>query len=203
MTSKLADHLRALPDDGLGALLQLRPDLVVPVPADIGALAGRVQGRVSVARVLDGLDQFTLEVLDGLRVVRDASGSAAVSRLLALTAEAGIDAATVHEAVDRLRARFVAYGSDGTLRLVAAVDELTSPYPAGLGRRAAEFDLDAADLVADPAKLRRTVLAAPPEARAVLDRLAAGPPVGSVQPAVLRRPDADSPVRWLVDHHLL
>src|SRR5689334_3409385 len=102
MTSKLADHLRALPDDGLGALLQLRPDLAVPVPADIGALAGRVQGRVSVARVLDALDQFTLEVLDGLRVVRDGSGVAAVANLLALTTEAGVDPAVVRTAVDRL-----------------------------------------------------------------------------------------------------
>jgi hypothetical protein len=89
------------------------------------------------------------------------------------------------------------------LRLVGAVDELTSPYPAGLGRPAAEFDADAAELVADPAKLRRTVLAATPEARAVLDRLAAGPPVGSVQPHLLRQTGADSPVRWLVEHHLL
>jgi hypothetical protein len=48
MTVKLADHLRALPDEGLGALLQLRPDLVVPVPGDISQLASRLQSRVSV-----------------------------------------------------------------------------------------------------------------------------------------------------------
>src|SRR5258706_428820 len=36
-----------------------------------------------------------------------------------------------------------------------------------------------ADLCADPAGLRRPVPAAPPPARAVLDRLAAGPPVGT------------------------
>ncbi len=35
MTTSLADHLRSLPDESLAALLQLRPDLVVPVPADI------------------------------------------------------------------------------------------------------------------------------------------------------------------------
>ncbi|WP_213455262.1 helicase-associated domain-containing protein, partial [Rhizomonospora bruguierae] len=37
-------------------------------------------------------------------------------------------------------------------------------------------------------------------ARAVLDRLAAGPPVGTVAPG---GPPADSPVRWLVDNGLL
>ena len=70
MTSTLTEHLRALTDDGLGALLRARPDLVVPPVADLAALASRVNGRASVARALDGLDQFTLEVLDGLRLVR-------------------------------------------------------------------------------------------------------------------------------------
>lgn len=224
MSSKLADQLRALPDDGLGALLRLRPDLAVPVPADVSALASRLQGRASVARVLDALDQFTLEILDGLRLVRDASGAASVPALLTLTAEAGVDAAEARAAIDRLRARFVVYGLDGeVLHLVHAVDELLPPYPAGLGRPAVELDDDVAELVADPAGLRRVLLSAPPEARAVLDRLAAGPPVGSVQTGLLqpaKRPSkarksrgtgddggavagTDSPVRWLVDHLLL
>ena len=63
MTTSLADHLRSLPDESLAALLQLRPDLVVPVPADISALAIRAQSRVSVARALDGLDQFTRDLI--------------------------------------------------------------------------------------------------------------------------------------------
>jgi hypothetical protein len=204
MTSPLAQHLRALPDDGLGALLQLRPDLVVPVPADISSLAARAQSRVSVARALDGLDLFTLEVLDGLRLVRDHAGGATVEELLALTAEAGVEAARVRAAVDRLRARFLVYGQDGPLYVVKAIDELTSPYPAGLGRSAVDLDEAVAELAADPAGLRRTLLSAPPEARAVLDRLAAGPPVGTVQPGTLRpSADAESPVRWLVEHRLL
>ncbi len=186
MTSKLAEHLRTLPDDGLGALLQLRPDLVVPVPADISVLASRAQGRVSVALALDGLDQFTLEVLDGLRLVRDETGVADVETLLTLATEAGAEPAVVRAAVDRLRARFLVFGAEDALHLVRAIDELTSPYPAGLGRPAAELDGEVADLVADPARLRRTVLSAPPEARAVLDRLAAGPPVGTVSTAALR-----------------
>ncbi len=203
MTSRLADHLRALPDDGLGALLQLRPDLVVPIPSDISALAARAQSRVSVARALDSLDRFTLEILDGLRLVRGEDGTAAAEAVLALAAEAGVEPARVRAAVDRLRARFLIYGPDNAMNLVKAIDELTSPYPAGLGRPAADLDPDVATLVADPAGLRRTLLSAPPEARAVLDRLSAGPPVGSVQPGVLRSRDGDSPVRWLVDHLLV
>jgi hypothetical protein len=211
MTSKLADQLRALPDDGLGALLQLRPDLVIPLPPDIGSLASRLQSRESVSRVLDQLDRFTLEVLDGLRLVRDSSGVAAVSDLLALTTQAGVSDVLVHEALNRLRARFLTYRPDedgydnhgATLRLVGAIDELTPATPAGLGRPAGQLDPLAGALTADPAQLRRTVLLAPPEARAVLDRLAVNGPLGSVQPSVLRSPQSDTPVRWLIDKHLL
>ena len=241
MTSTLADHLRAASDDELGALLQLRPDLAVPVPADISQLAGRVQSRVSVARALDGLDRFTLEVLDGLRYVRGEDGCASVETLLTLTAAAGVDSARVREAVDRLRQLRLVYspyvhGDDNQLCLVGVLDELLGPYPAGLGRPAAELveeawasspdgwrrerprparsraagdeagadglpepPVDPVALAADPAGLRRALLAAPPEARAVLDRLAEGPPLGQ---AASQAPLA-GPVQWLVEHGLL
>src|SRR6266704_579522 len=87
------------------------------------------------------------------------------------------------------------------LRVVPAVDEVGSPYPAGLGRPASHLDPAAAALCADPAGLRRTVLAAPPPARAVLDRLAAGPPVGSTTAGATG--DPDNPVGWLVANDLL
>src|SRR5215469_2742846 len=167
MTSTLVDQLRALPEDALGALLRRRPDLVVPVPGDLSVLASRLQSKVSVARALDRLDQFTLDVLDGLRLVRDDSGVAALPALLVLSAEAGIESGRVEAAVERLRALFLAYGPPGQLRLVRMVDELTTMHPFDLGRPASELDPDAADLVADPAGLRRTLLSAPPEARAV------------------------------------
>jgi Helicase conserved C-terminal domain len=222
MTSTLTEHLRALTDDGLGALLRARPDLVVPPVSDLAALASRVNGRASVARALDGLDQFTLEVLDGLRLVRGPDGSAAVETLYAMAAEQGTEARVVQQAVQRLRDLCLVVGPDAAVKLAPAVDELTSPYPAGLGRPADELDPDVAMLVEDAAGLRRMLLSAPPEARAVLDRLAAGPPVGTVTPSTLRGADGrsassragvdgrsassraeDSPVRWLVDHQLL
>ncbi|MEH1166391.1 helicase-associated domain-containing protein [Micromonospora sp. CPCC 205539] len=222
MTTSLADHLRSLPDEALAALLQLRPDLVVPVPADVSALANRAQSRVSVARALDGLDQFTLQILDAARLTRVAGdGTTATEAVLAMaTAGPRPPAPTaVRAAVDRLRALFLLYGPEHALEVAPAVDEV-SPYPAGLGRPADELDPRTAALCADPAKLRRTLLAAPPSARAILDRLAAGPPVGSVPPGALQAPPlgADdavlsdptnggaptgSPVRWLVDNRLL
>jgi Helicase conserved C-terminal domain len=202
MSAGFADQVRGLSNDELAALLRLRPDLVVPVPGDLSALAARAQARVSVARALDPLDRFTLEILDALRLSR-VDGQTSVDAVLALTAAARPvpDPAAVRAAVDRLRELFVVYGDDDALRVVAGVDEVSPPYPAGLGRPAADLDLEAEGLCADAAGLRRTVLAAPPTSRAVLDRLAAGPPVGTTTEAATA--DPDSPVGWLVARHLL
>ncbi|WP_229071879.1 helicase-associated domain-containing protein [Actinoplanes sp. DH11] len=222
MATTFADQLRSLPDEALGTLIQLRPDLVVPVPADISALAVRAQSRNSVARCLDGLDEFTLLILDATRLSRATTTAlTSVDAILELTA--GVDPDDVRAAIDRLRARFLLHGPPEALQVVGAVDEVTSPYPAGLGRPADFLDAQAGALVADRAKLRRTVLSAPPAARAVLDRLAAGPPIGALNRASLNRaapgraddgtpdggkPDTDraevaEPVRWLVDQHVL
>ena len=202
MTTGFADQIRELPDDRLAALLRLRPDLVVPVPADLSALAARAQARVSVARALDTLDRFTLEILDALRLAR-VDGRADVDAVLALTAAAhpAPDPVTVRAALDRLRELFLVYGPEDELTVVPGVDEVTSLYPAGLGRPAAELDPAAALLCADAAGLRRTVLAAPPPSRAVLDRLAAGPPIGSTTTGATA--DPDSAVGWLVERRLL
>jgi XPB/Ssl2-like helicase family protein len=197
MATTFADQLRSLTDEALGALIQLRPDLVVPVPADVSALAVRAQSRGSVARCLDGLDEFTLQILDAARLSR--SVDTALTSVDAIVELAGGTASDdVRVAVDRLRVRFLLFGSPDALAVTGAVDEVTSPYPAGLGRPADYLDPRAGALCADRAKLRRTVLAAPPAARAVLDRLAAGPPIGA-----LTRDAVAEPIRWLVEQHVL
>ncbi|SDY63803.1 Helicase conserved C-terminal domain-containing protein [Asanoa ishikariensis] len=194
----LVDQLRSLPDEALAALLRMRPDLVVPVPSDLSALALRAQTRASIARVLDGFDRFTLEILDAARLSRGGPDETTSLETI-FTLATGVDRDTARAAIDRLRARFVLYGPENALSITVGVDEVSSPYPAGLGRPAGLLDASAAELVADPARLRRTVLAAPQPARAVLDRLAAGPPVGTLAGGG----DAGSPVRWLVDNALL
>ncbi|HEY3501227.1 MAG TPA: helicase-associated domain-containing protein [Actinocatenispora sp.] len=196
MPTTLVDHLRRMSDRDLGALFGARPDLAVPVPTDLSALASRAQSRLSLARALEGLDRFTLEILDALRLATEDAGSTTLTAVLDLAT--GAPAERVREAVTALRRLAVAYGPDDAIGLARGVSELCSPYPAGLGRPAVELDPEAAVLAADPARLRRELLAAPPEARAVLDRLAAGPPVGTVREA-----GAGTPVGWLLDHHLL
>src|SRR3954464_6335433 len=121
MATNLTDVLRALSDEALGALLQLRPDLVVPVPADLAALAARAQSRGSVARCLDGLDQYTLQVLDAVRLSWDGQHTteAAALRLAGGTPHA-------RQALDRLRARFLIYGPPDDLHVCGAITEVTS-----------------------------------------------------------------------------
>src|SRR5256714_10667160 len=175
MSTGFADQVRELSDDELAVLLRLRPDLVVPVPADLSALALRAQSRVSVARALDPLDRFTLEILDALRLTQGEDGGTSVDAVLALTGAArpAPDQGAVRSAIDRVRSLFLVYGSDDELRVLPAVGEVSPPYPAGLGRPAGKLDAAAAALCTGPAGLRRTLLAAPPPSRAVLDRLGA------------------------------
>src|SRR3954452_16117210 len=135
MATNLSDLLRALPDEALGALLQLRPDLVVPVPSDLSALSASAQPRGSVARCLDGLDQFTLEILDAVRLSWDGETTSEAAAL----ALAG-DTPAARVALGRLRDRFLVYGTPRDLHVAGAVSEVTSPSPAGLGRPAEQLD---------------------------------------------------------------
>src|SRR5689334_155685 len=144
MASTLTDHLRALSDEALAALLARRPDLLTPPASDLSALAARAQSRVSVARALDGLDLFTIEILDACRLTRanEEPGTTSLSAVLALTS--AVPAASVRGAVAHLQDLLLVYGSEPALHVVASVDEVSTPYPAGLGRPAALLDAAAA-----------------------------------------------------------
>ena len=201
MTGTLTDFLRALPDDALAALLARRPDLLTPAPTDLSTLAARAQSRVSVARALEGLDLFTLEILDAARITRTPEEGDTTSTDAVLSWAAPSDGRMVRAALERLQRLLILYGEPDALHLVASVDEICSPYPAGLGRPAAELGAGASALAEDAAGLRRALLAATPASRAVLDRLAAGPPVGTVATGAIG--DPDSAVGALVARHLL
>jgi hypothetical protein len=103
------------------------------------------------------------------------------------------------------------YGPTLDLRTVPGLDELLGPNPAGLGPHldpvpdglpeAVGQALGSAPGRTETAVALDTLLAqAPPGARAILDALAWGPPVGVVPPAGSRPRDA---VNWLVTTHLL
>ncbi|MFI6518587.1 helicase-associated domain-containing protein [Spirillospora sp. NPDC050679] len=223
-----ADWLRARGDDELRALLSARPELITPMPADLTALAARAATPAATSRALDRLDRFALAVLEALLVLpRQATAAKAAARLAdALSvrrkqAEAaladlrrsglvwggggpqpapGVRQAFPHPAGLGPPVREV-FASYPTERLAALVTDLTGTGPRGFPDSGRLLD-QLADLLADPGEL---IEGAGPEARAALDQLAWGPPVGRVSDA--RRPvradTAASPVERLLARGLL
>jgi hypothetical protein len=202
----LADWLRARGDRQLARLLRLRPDLVLPAPADITGLAGRVAVRTSTQRAVDTLDAFTLRVLEQLVLA------------------AGPDDTVVAPPPDGLDALFdlaLIWGDPGLVHLAPTVRESVGQYPAGLGRPAAVLFAMVADLqlvpvlrhlglppsgqpragagvaevLADPQRLEQLLAEAAAEGdgeeQEILLRLAAGPPVGTVRNTRLSSVEAE------------
>ena len=228
----LADWLRTRSDAELGDLLCRRPDLLVPVPADIGALAARACIRLSVVRALERLNQFTLELVDAIVLLGDEASTAG---LLALVGDAAPEPA-IRRGLDVLRANALVWGGDDRLHLVGGVREIGATYPAGLGRPVAvclerhsrpqlALIVEAlglpdgstqhaaiaavatafADRAWLDALLARADAEVGSEAGEVLQALANGPPLGSVADALrpVSAASADTPVRWLLAHALL
>ncbi|HEV2088461.1 MAG TPA: hypothetical protein VGR21_09125, partial [Cryptosporangiaceae bacterium] len=232
-TTSLADHLRALTDERLVALFAARPDLAVPVPTDLSVLAQRAHTRMSVARALDQLDRFELEMLDALRLAAGEDDHRADrSAVLALLGPCPGPhlAAEADRALDRLIELALVWPVGTVLHLVGAVAEV-SGYPAGLGRPVGRLVsghtsaqlapvLDAlhlpatrqpvagavlAEAFADPVRVRGLLERCPAEARSVVEKLALGPPVGTVRDARrrLEASEPDGPIHWLLVHGLL
>ncbi len=219
----LAEELRGRADAELARLLRERPDLTVPVPADLSALAARAAGRVSVQRVVDGLDTASLQVLEVLVVLPEPTTATAVSRRW------GADADPV---LARLRRLGLLWGSERRLYLVRAARDLFEPHPAGLGPPLAEAlgrrspsrltelledlgrpptaDPDTAlvrlaEHLGDEQVLQELLGHAPEGARQVLDHLTWGPPSGRLPDAdrPVRSATASGPVEWLLARGLL
>ncbi|MCW2902471.1 MAG: hypothetical protein JWO67_4736 [Streptosporangiaceae bacterium] len=221
-----ADWLRARSDDDLRTMLALRPELMTPVPADLGALAARAAAASSVSRALDRLDQFTLNVLETLLVLsQPVAWQALVGQLR------GVSEREVRKVVDRLRATGLAWGEEAALRTAPGVRQ-AFPHPAGLGPPAREafasypvdrlralidaLGLPAPTAFADPAEMTAMLterLSAPadlieaagPAAGAALNELTWGPPVGRVDNArrAVRVDTANSPIEQLLARGLL
>ncbi|EME99829.1 helicase C-terminal domain-containing protein [Streptomyces mobaraensis NBRC 13819 = DSM 40847] len=226
----LAEELRARPDEALAELLRARPDLVNPVPGDLTQLATRAATRASVARALDRLDRFVLQVAEALAVAPDPCPYERLAGLM--TGDEPTDprvAAELPRAVAELRRQALVWGGDDRLRLVRTARELLAPSASrpsatGLGPTVAEATagmspgrlqkiIEAAglptthdpvtavaaltELFEDRARMAALLARAPEGARAVLERLAWGPPYGTVtaEPA--------PHLRWLLDRGLL
>lgn len=131
--------LRARSNEELTALLNARPDLAQPVPADIGALAHRATSRNAVLRALERLDRFTLQVLESVVALGDDRLSEPVgarpediARGLDLTPSASAGKDPLDHALDTLSALALVWPDQGRLRPVQVLRELL-PQPAQLG----------------------------------------------------------------------
>ncbi|MEO9238632.1 MAG: helicase-associated domain-containing protein, partial [Jatrophihabitantaceae bacterium] len=193
----------------------------MPAPVDLATLARRASVRTSISRALDGLDAFTLRTLEVISSLESPVPLAGVQEWFSPP-----NRAAVEQAVRELQDWALVWGADSALHPVGAVREVLGPYPAGLGRSAASLFTAVNDLAMAPV-LRR--LGLPPTGqprsgsaaaqavterlaeliadcteaeRAILDRLAAGPPIGAVRdPGPTGTPA--NPARGLVERGLL
>jgi XPB/Ssl2-like helicase family protein len=202
--TSLTEWLRGRDDRQVARLLRLRPDLALPAPPDFAALAGRIGVRTSTQRAVDGLDAPTLRVLEQL--VLTADDADAIEATDALPNE-----------VDTLLDLALIWGDTDLLHLTATVREAVGPYPGGLGRPAAHLlrlvpDVQLAPVLrrlgeppasqpaagetvaavlADPDRVRELLADVDDAEREILDKLAAGPPIGSVRSTRLAPAEAE------------
>jgi len=188
----LADQLRTWPDERLGALLAVRPDLGTPAPQDSGQLASRAATRSSLTRALDRLTRLDLATLDALVVLGPTTREA-------LIAAVNADADAVAASVDRLEEFALAWSSTAGLRALTGVAEVLTGGPdAGLsGLRPSS---------AEPlAHVDRLLAELSPEARAMLAHVVdnGGEAATGSARTTIRPEDAATPAEELLSRGLL
>ncbi len=192
----LADWLAARTDDELVTLLELRPDLAVPLPSSMSVLAARAEQRASVLRATDELDTLEFAVIETL-AVHGATypGRRATplprTRLHELLGDR-VSAAAIDAAVARLTARALAWGADALYLAAAAKEAL--PWPLGSTTEIPDA-LTESEIVAALSDIG-------PAERSLLDKLATTGPRGRTRDAA---PDAppERPVPRLLALRLL
>jgi len=173
-----SDYLRSVDDAALVSLFSARPDLVTPVPPDIASLAVRACSAPSLARAIDSLNKWQLQVLEATVNVNEPF---AEKTIVSLTDK---EAAKALEHLIRIG---LVYPSDDGLRVPTQLREVLGAEPAGLGP-------------ASMVKLKLTELAqVPDDSKKVLERLMWGPPRGSV--GDIKNPGPG--IAWLLEKKFL
>ena len=171
--ASLTQWLRARTDAELAQLLARRPDLALPAPPDLPSLANRLSVRSSVQRAVDGLDAFVLRVLEAIVLTATTDRPIAFAEAVDLLGD--VDPGDLDRALSELLDLSLVWGDAAHLELVTSVRESVGSYPAGLGRPART--LLRRDLTDVDGLLERCT----PEELQLLQRLAGGPPVGTVR----------------------
>lgn len=173
-----SDYLRSVDDAALISLFSARPDLVTPVPPDIASLAVRACSAPSLARAIDSLNKWQLQVLEAVVSVNEPFTEKAIASLTDKQAES---------ALEHLIKVGLVYPSDDGLRVPTQLREVLGAEPAGLGP-------------ASMVKLKLSEIAqAPEDSKKILERLMWGPPRGSV--GDIKNPG--SGIAWLLEKKFL
>jgi hypothetical protein len=170
--------LRSVDDAALISLFSARPDLVTPVPPDIASLAVRACSAPSLARAIDSLNKWQLQVLEAVVSVNEPFTEKTIASLTDKQAAS---------ALEHLIKVGLVYPSDDGLRVPTQVREVLGAEPAGLGP-------------ASMVKLKLSELEQSPlDSKKILERLMWGPPRGSV--GDIKNPGPG--VAWLLERKFL
>ncbi|MFR9750832.1 helicase-associated domain-containing protein [Nocardia sp. 004] len=197
-TDSLAGWLGARSDAQLITLLQLRPDLAVPLPSSMAVLAARAEQRASVLRATETLNTLEFALIETLAVQRvphtdRERGTLHSAELPALLGER-VAPATLDAALERLTARALVWlDTEQHMHLIPAAAEAL-PWPIG---SATELP----DALTEPEVIAALTELTPPE-RALLDKLATTGPRGRTRDAAPGTP-ADRPIQRLLAQRLL
>ena len=173
-----ADYLRGLDDAALISIFTYRPDLVTPVPPDIASLAARASSAPSLARAVDALNQWQLQVLEVCAILDEPFTEKSVT---ALTDKSALFV------IPGLIERGLLYQDKDGLRIPTTLKEVLGNEIAGLGP-------------ASMAKLKLKKLEeAPAASKKVLDAMVWGPPRGTI--ADIKKPSVG--VEWLLEEGFL
>ena len=173
-----ADYLRALDDAALISMFTHRPDLVTPVPPDVASLAVRASSAPSLARAVDALNKWQLQVLEVCAILDEPFTEKEVT---ALTEKSALFI------LPGLIERGLLYVDKDGMRTPTNLKDVLGNEIAGLGP-------------ASMAKLKLKKLdEAPAAAKKVLEAMVWGPPRGTITD--IKKPSAG--VAWLLEEGFL
>lgn len=196
LTVPTVEWLRTRTDVAIAELLAARPDLMVPAPPDLDALARRMDTAATVRRAIAACTAFHLRLLQALGVLADGTTAASTTTDDAGSADqAGVTSPSVahflggpasvtevQRGLEHLHTVGLvrkAHNANDVFALAAATGVALGPFPGGLAPVGAH--------PLGPAEVDRALAAADPASLALLQKLVPGPPIGSAP--------ADSPHR--------
>lgn len=199
----LADDLRHRTDAQLEVLFATRPDLLHPVPIDVGQLAVRATTSPSVGSALDALNYVELSVCEVLAALPDPTARSHIHD--GLSGATGYHAQAVDGAIDRLLAGALVWGDDEELHLVRVARESFGPYPCGLAASFADSRRKVRDYATKKNLAAKTLASGPDDVREIMGQLLWAIPAGTMRQAnrSVRIEDANSPLEWLLAQELI